>query len=307
MAFRGKVSLVTGGAKGVGHCIGKEIIQRIDPSFTFMCTRDSTVGCIPLLGQELGMHAAKAKARFITMDIRDKNSVKKNRDDLVKEFGGLDILVNNAGVYLKADKDHFPEQVKKIMETNYYGTKNVIKTFYHDFNEGARIVNITSNLAHVKAEINKELCERKAEARLRFKGVGSEEELDDLLKLFQDDVKEGLWEEKGWPMCAYSISKMAINTYTRILQKEFEDRRRNVIVSAVYPASHHKDIDKGDAAVIADEEAAAFVFTIATFPDSKDLPKGRVIWDEKKIMELYNDATLKGEITFGNKFVTWDE
>ena len=28
----------------------------------------------------------------------------------------------------------------------------------------------------------------------------------------------------GWPRCSYTVSKLAVNAYTRILQKQLEDK-----------------------------------------------------------------------------------
>ena len=32
------------------------------------------------------------------------------------------------------------------------------------------------------------------------------------------------FEDLGWPRCSYTVSKLAVNAYTRILQKEMEDK-----------------------------------------------------------------------------------
>jgi len=277
------VALVTGGTKGVGYCISKELISKIQGSKTFMTTRENTDGYMPLLAMELGLDAT-IRSKFLTMDIRNKAIVKSHRDDMMSEFGGLDILVNNAGIYFAPDEENFAEQAHAIIGTNYYGTQNVIKTFYNDFNPDARIVNITSNLAHVKTDCNLRKTMLKKAARDRFSKVENYEQLDDLVHEFLTAVDRGLWEREYWPTCAYSVSKMAINAYTKILQADFDEETRNIVVNAVYPASHHKLIDQGDQKIISDEDAARFVFQIATIqPDSRGyIPKGLVIWDEKK-------------------------
>ena len=178
------------------------------------------IGCSAILGMELGS-AARDRAKFLEMNVRDEEVIGKTRDKLVKSFGGLDILVNNAGIYMAPDPDpaKFKEQVKEILATNYWGTKNVISAFWHDFKPHSRIVNITSNLAHVMAKIDPEQKKLKETAREKFGNVENLCELDGLVLKFQRDANLGSWEREGWPTCAYSISKMAINAYTRILQK----------------------------------------------------------------------------------------
>ena len=45
-----------------------------------------------------------------------------------------------------------------------------------------------------------------------------------------------------WPTCAFSVSKMAVNTFTRLLQKELDEQgKSDIIVNAVYPGTHHSE------------------------------------------------------------------
>lgn len=48
------------------------------------------------------------------------------------------------------------------------------------------------------------------------------EKIDRVLKEFQKDFKEGSLEIKGWPVfaSAYTMSKAALNAYTRIMAKK---------------------------------------------------------------------------------------
>lgn len=179
------------------------------PTFVLVVAGYST-----LLGMELGA-GARHRAKFLTMDIREVEAVREHREMIVKKFGGLDILVNNAGIYQKPDLTMFSAQSKEIMLTNYWGTKNVITAFYDDFNPNSRIVNITSNLAHVKSAVSKEEEELKDCAREKFASAESAAELDGLVCQFQIHASLGTWKKEGWPTCAYSVSKMAINAYTR--------------------------------------------------------------------------------------------
>ena len=63
----------------------------------------------------------------------------------------LDILVNNAGRYEKPDTSTpaFGEQTDVILNTNYWGLKNVINGMMDIFTPGARIVNVSSHLGHL--------------------------------------------------------------------------------------------------------------------------------------------------------------
>ena len=49
----------------------------------------------------------------------------------------------------------------------------------------------------------------------RFNNCTNECELDGLMLKFQRDAVQGIWSKEGWPSCGYTVSKMAINAYTR--------------------------------------------------------------------------------------------
>ena len=54
-----------------------------------------------------------------------------------------------------------------------------------------------------------------------------------------------LFQEAGWPQCAYSLSKVAVNAYTRILQTQLEEESmESVVVNAIHPGSRHSKISQ---------------------------------------------------------------
>jgi len=281
MPRRSQVALVTGATKGFGYHIGKELIRRVPSTVTYMSSRGDTGGMDAILGMELG-GAARQRGKFITMDVTDPMSISAHRDAIVKRYGGLDILVNNAAIYEKPDMADFKAQSKRLLATNYWGTKNVYSAFYSDLKQDARIVNITSNLAHVKEENTSEVEELKRKTRDRFEAVSSLCELDGMVLKFQFDADTGRCKSEGWPECAYSVSKMAINTFTRLLQEEFDRRGRDdVMVNAAYPATKHSKIDQRGYDLMTDQQAAEFIFYLATsMPNYKGIyPRGEVIWE----------------------------
>ena len=178
----------------------------------------------------------------------------------------------------------------------------MISAYYHDMKPHSRIVNITSNLAHVMSKVEPEELKLKENARDLFKNVDNQCELDGLVMKFQRDAILGSWKKEGWPTCAYSISKMAINAYTRILQKEFDKdtHRLDVVVNAVYPATHHSKIDQSNIGLMEDEEGAKFVFYMATvMPNSHGVfPRGAVIWNNTKVVDSVENIA---DFRFSNK------
>ena len=82
----GKVVLVTGGAKGIGHGVSTCFLQA--GAQVMVCGRSQP--------ENLPSHN-KAEALFIPCDVRDVEQIDACVDEVVSRFGRLDVLVNNAG------------------------------------------------------------------------------------------------------------------------------------------------------------------------------------------------------------------
>lgn len=69
-----------------------------------------------------------------------------------------------------------------------------------------------------------------------------EEEVDNLVEEFMEDVKQSLVEAKVWPakLSAYIVSKAALNAYTRVLAKTYPD----IAINVVSPSFTRTDINK---------------------------------------------------------------
>ena len=54
----------------------------------------------------------------------------------------------------------------------------------------------------------------------------TERELDEMIMDYQRHCTEfnDDFEILGWPRCSYTVSKVAVNAYTRILQKQLEEK-----------------------------------------------------------------------------------
>ena len=67
---------------------------------------------------------------------------------------------------------------------------------------------------------------------------------DSLMTEFQNLANTGEWEANGWPNCAYTVSKVGVNVYTRILQREFTEEGSGNVVNSIHPGTKHSKIQQ---------------------------------------------------------------
>ncbi|XP_008984891.1 carbonyl reductase [NADPH] 1 isoform X2 [Callithrix jacchus] len=116
-----QVALVTGGNKGIGLAIVRDLCRRFSGDVV-LTARNVARGQAAV--QQL--QAEGLSPRFHQLDIDDLQSIRALRDFLRKEYGGLDVLVNNAGIAFKvADPTPFHIQAEVTMKTNFFGTRDV--------------------------------------------------------------------------------------------------------------------------------------------------------------------------------------
>uniref|UniRef100_A0A8C6GBZ3 Carbonyl reductase [NADPH] 1 n=1 Tax=Mus spicilegus TaxID=10103 RepID=A0A8C6GBZ3_MUSSI len=118
-----RVALVTGGNKGIGFEIIRDLCQKFSGDVV-LTARDEARGCAAV--QKL--QAEGLNPRFHQLDIDDPQSIRALRDFLLKEYRGLDVLVNNAGIAFKVDDPtSFHIKGEVTMKTNFFGTGDVCK------------------------------------------------------------------------------------------------------------------------------------------------------------------------------------
>ena len=92
----------------------------------------------------------------------------------------------------------------------------------------------------------------------------TEERIDEVLKVFLKDFRESSLESKGWPrfLAAYTISKAALNAYTRILAKKYP----TFCINSVCPGFVKTDINF-NSGILPVKEGAASPVRLALLPN----------------------------------------
>ncbi|BBH02171.1 NAD(P)-binding Rossmann-fold superfamily protein [Prunus dulcis] len=163
--------------------------------------------------------------------------------DKLKEFGLSDLVVNNAAIagsqvnpedFRSAVSGKKPEEIRwreiptipnyklaeESLKTNYYGTKGVTEALLPllQLSDSPRIVNVSTGVSKLMNFPNGWAKEVLSDAESLTK-----REIDAVLAEHLEDLKQGLVENKSWPTIfpPYTVSKAAVNAYTRILAKKY--------------------------------------------------------------------------------------
>ena len=135
--------LVTGASEGIGRAIAKEAVKR-----------GCRVLAVARKQPDLDSLAAEViaeggKLEVLAGDITRGDDHRAMADAMTARFGGADVLVNNAGIGATGHfMDSDPDTLRRIFETNYFGTVELIRVFIPLLKQGNRpaIVNISSVL-----------------------------------------------------------------------------------------------------------------------------------------------------------------
>ncbi len=142
-----KVALVTGGTRGIGRAIVKELAANkfLSGNCIVAFTYRSCEECAESLVKEIEESGGKAVG-FKT-DAASFDESKKVIDKVVAEFGRLDFLVNNAGItkdnlLLRMTEHDFDDVINTNLKSVFNYTKNSARQFIKQ--KYGRIINITS-------------------------------------------------------------------------------------------------------------------------------------------------------------------
>ncbi|CAN4086544.1 unnamed protein product [Withania somnifera] len=260
------IAVVTGANRGIGFEIAHQLA--LHGVTVVLTSRETAVGeeAVKVL-QEGGLNVA-----FHQLDIVDPASIQAFCEWIKETYGGLDILINNAGVNFNLGKDNSVEFAEMVIQVNYFGTKNMIKALIplmRPSPAGARIVSVTSRLGRLNS---KRHGISNATVRKQLEDVNSlsEEVIDNIMNTFLEQVKDGTWESGGWPhvQTDYSLSKLAVNTYTRLMARIFDERPegQKIYINCYCPGLV-KTAMTGWAGHVSPEEAADTAVWLALLPD----------------------------------------
>lgn len=138
-----KVALVTGGNRGIGYELVKQLA--LNGYKVILASRD------PKKGHEAAQKLKESTldVSFLLMDVDRQESIRQAAITVDEHYGRLDVLINNAGVYLDENETLLsmdPSILKQTMATNFFGVYHVLYYFIPLMERQGygRIINVSS-------------------------------------------------------------------------------------------------------------------------------------------------------------------
>lgn len=143
--LKGKVAVITGGAKGIGKATAKRFIE--EGASVAIWDIDEKAG----QAATVELNSNGNEIRFYKVNTADLAAVKASAEQVNQDFGSIDILVNNAGITRDASLKKMTEQQwQQVIDVNLTGVFNCTKAIYPFMAEKGigRILNAASVVAH---------------------------------------------------------------------------------------------------------------------------------------------------------------
>ncbi|CAI0379519.1 unnamed protein product, partial [Linum tenue] len=267
-----RYAVVTGGNKGIGFEICRQLAS--NGVLVVLTARDENRGLQAVQKLRDGDPALSDNLVFHKLDVADSSSISSLADFIRTQFGKLDILVCisiplffflhsstfcssfwsaasfEVALYVLFSQLDTYELAEECLKTNYHGAKQMIETFLPLLQQSdlPRIVNVSSGLGKLK-----NVKHEWATSVLSDVENLTEEKVEQVLNQYLKDFKEGSLATKGWPRgaSAYTLSKAALNGYSRIIAKKYP----NLCINCVCPGYVKTDINQNTGFRTPDEGA----------------------------------------------------
>jgi len=140
-SFRDQVILITGGARGLGLAIARELA----PEHPRLVLLSRTIAELDRAAADLT--ARGASVRVVVGDVRDRRRITDAIESVVRRHGRLDVLINNAGIIQAMPFEHAQlDDFEDSLATHFWGPLFAIRAALPVMRRqgGGRIVNIAS-------------------------------------------------------------------------------------------------------------------------------------------------------------------
>lgn len=256
-----KIVLVTGSNKGIGYGIIEALLKKKSNFRIILTSRNEQLGINSF--NQLSEKYPHSKNNFFyhQLDITSESSISNLIEWIKKEFGKIDYLVNNAGLGTLGNH-HDLNIHTAVLNVNVFGTINFTEKMLKNemINKKGKIILVGSMMGNLNYLTSQKL-------KNDFKKAKTYQELLNLTEAFKISFKNKTTDKDGWCINTYSVSKMVVNTYARVLslRKEIEDN--DISVYAAHPGWVKTDMTGPEAPLTIEQGTVNEIFLL-------ELPEG---------------------------------
>jgi carbonyl reductase 1 len=252
-----KIILVTGANKGIGYGIVKGLLEQSRNFKVILTSRDEERGKAAIEEILIQFPDKREFLDYHQLDIADSKSIDNCIEWIKSSYGQLDILVNNAGVSIRL-YEFGTKTFDETFSTNVYGTIELTEKCLDNglIKKHGKIVIIGSMSGQLK-----NLTGEKIKAEFKDPDL-TLESLFNLCKKFRNSIETNSVEEDGWVKNCYSVSKMIINSYPKVVAKRKDVIDLDIQINALCPGWVRTDMGGPKAHKSLDEGAATPLYVI---------------------------------------------
>ena len=137
--YQDAVAIVTGASSGIGEALTLALAAR-GAQVALVARRKDRLDTLAAQIEKRG-----GRARGYSCDLSERGAIAQLIAQIASDFGRIDLLINNAGHArhaLFADED--PDEIERLMRTNYFAPVELIRQVLPHFRERGTIVNVSS-------------------------------------------------------------------------------------------------------------------------------------------------------------------
>ena len=251
-----KIVLVSESNKGIGYGIIETLLEKKSNLRIILTSRNVDLGQKSLKKLLSQFPYSKDYFFYHQLDITNKDSISNLISQIKQQFGKIDYLVNISGLgthgVTKDVKLHCA-----VLEVNVFGTINFTEEMIKNdmINRKGKIILVGSMMGNLNRLNNKKL-------KNDFKNSKTTQDLLNLGQNFKNCCINGTVEKEGWCKNSYCVSKMIVNSYSRVLSYRDEIEKNDIEVYSAHPGWVKTDMTGPEAPLNIKEGAENEVFLI---------------------------------------------
>jgi NAD(P)-dependent dehydrogenase (short-subunit alcohol dehydrogenase family) len=145
--FAGKVVLITGGSRGLGLLLARELVDRGARVAILARTSDDITAAVDELRRRAGDVQSGAEVLGLVANVQSQEEVEAAVAEIVKTWGGIEVLINVAGIMQVGPLETMNvADFREAMETNCWGALHTVLAVLPTMRKAmwGRIVNVAS-------------------------------------------------------------------------------------------------------------------------------------------------------------------